>query len=505
MSSSRLSDMSWAELRERAWRIGRRWSAEELPTGDAFTGEEQSPVVQVDSHADIERRAEQLDVEEVLAIEPPATEELPNITNKQQQLSTTLVTMTATSSSTSLAAIEQPSKAAEATVAIMSEEEDERTNASKEETRTEGSERRSATAREANWRYPKKARPETRRQLVLSLVRWKEDSSPKRKGASEACSWEWKPPAEDYCIGIVRQDATEQARWVSSPAVRRAPLAPQSTVAPALATITEEKKPPPMDGTKLKAEGSSASLFAIEKATSEEEAELLAKEGAGVAFLSNPRTPPKKKEGGGGSSEKGAKKKEDLGFLHYPNPSRRTQHRQQPAPLGQAVRFSCVLGSRGVVCLGHGLAMGKDMVGLARRDGPGQLDPPMDKGYLSFGHGLVCQEKIFEYRLGPRLEEENEPHLGYVLRETGLDGVLGLVSGLSNDPSRNEEKLCDAYIVEFEKDDGGIFDHGCNLRRHVDWEEAIGVGVAGVGFVQVVEHNWKKRKRKNGGGQMWIA
>ncbi|CAL1361602.1 unnamed protein product [Linum trigynum] len=128
-----LSNLSWAELRERARRIGRRWSSEELPTGNASTGEEQPPVVQVDSHGDIERRAEQPDVEEVLTIEPPATKELPNVTNKQQQLPTTLVTMTATSSSTSLAAIEQPSKATEATVAIVSEEEGERTNASKEE------------------------------------------------------------------------------------------------------------------------------------------------------------------------------------------------------------------------------------------------------------------------------------------------------------------------------------------------------------------------------------
>ncbi|CAL1377387.1 unnamed protein product [Linum trigynum] len=151
-----LSNLSWAELRERARRIGRRWSSEELPTGCASTGEEQPLVVQVDSHGDIERRAEQPDMKEVLAIEPPATEELPNVTNKQQQLPTTLVTMTATSSSTSLAAIEQPSKATEATVAIVSEEEGERTNASKEETRTKGPERRSVTARVANWRYQKK-------------------------------------------------------------------------------------------------------------------------------------------------------------------------------------------------------------------------------------------------------------------------------------------------------------------------------------------------------------
>ncbi|CAI0551380.1 unnamed protein product [Linum tenue] len=49
--------------------------SEELPTGNATTAEEQPSVVQVDSDGDLERRAEQPDVEEVLVIEPPATEE----------------------------------------------------------------------------------------------------------------------------------------------------------------------------------------------------------------------------------------------------------------------------------------------------------------------------------------------------------------------------------------------------------------------------------------------
>ncbi|CAL1389374.1 unnamed protein product [Linum trigynum] len=37
MSSSKLSNLSWAELRDRARRIGRRWSSEESPTVQAET------------------------------------------------------------------------------------------------------------------------------------------------------------------------------------------------------------------------------------------------------------------------------------------------------------------------------------------------------------------------------------------------------------------------------------------------------------------------------------
>ncbi|CAL1352000.1 unnamed protein product [Linum trigynum] len=44
MSSSKLSNLSWAELRDRARRIGRRWSSEELSTGNATTAEEQPDV-----------------------------------------------------------------------------------------------------------------------------------------------------------------------------------------------------------------------------------------------------------------------------------------------------------------------------------------------------------------------------------------------------------------------------------------------------------------------------
>ncbi|CAL1359970.1 unnamed protein product [Linum trigynum] len=81
-----LSNLSWAELHERARRIGRRGSSEELPTGNAATAEELLSGVQVDSDGEVERRAEQSDVEDVLAIEPPATEEPPNVTNKWKQL-----------------------------------------------------------------------------------------------------------------------------------------------------------------------------------------------------------------------------------------------------------------------------------------------------------------------------------------------------------------------------------------------------------------------------------
>ncbi|CAL1407024.1 unnamed protein product [Linum trigynum] len=129
MSSSKLSNLSWAELRDRARRIGRHWSSEELPTGNATTVEEQLSVVQVDSEGEVERRAEKPDVEEVLAIEPPATEELPNVTNKQQQFPTASVTTTATSPPTQFAAVGQPprekkrNKAAEVSFVVVTEEE----------------------------------------------------------------------------------------------------------------------------------------------------------------------------------------------------------------------------------------------------------------------------------------------------------------------------------------------------------------------------------------------
>ncbi|CAI0460651.1 unnamed protein product [Linum tenue] len=169
MSSSKLSNLSWAELRDRARRIGRRWSSEELPTGNATTTEEQPSVVQVDSDGDLERRAEQPDVEEVLAIEPPATEELPNVTNKQQQLPTASVTTTAASPLTLFAAVEQSSKAADGTFAVVSEEEgdpassilvpdSEKINALEEETQTEGLERRPTSGQVASWRFRRKPR-----------------------------------------------------------------------------------------------------------------------------------------------------------------------------------------------------------------------------------------------------------------------------------------------------------------------------------------------------------
>ncbi|CAL1392137.1 unnamed protein product [Linum trigynum] len=167
MSSSKLSNLSWAELRDRVHRIGRRWSSEELPTGTATTAEEQLSVVQVDLEGEVERRAEQPDVEEVLAIEPPATKELPNVTNKQQQLPTASVTTTATSLPTLFAAVEQSSKDADGTFAVVSEEEgdpassilvpdSEKTNALEEETQTEGLERRPTPRHVASWRSRKK-------------------------------------------------------------------------------------------------------------------------------------------------------------------------------------------------------------------------------------------------------------------------------------------------------------------------------------------------------------
>ncbi|CAL1411132.1 unnamed protein product [Linum trigynum] len=167
MSSSKLSNLSWAELRDRARRINRRWSSEELPTRNATIAEEQLSVVQVDSEGEVERRAEQPDVEEVLAIEPPATEELPNVTNKLQQLSTASVTTTATSLPTLFAAVEQSSKVVDGTFMVVSEKEgdpassilvpdSEKTNALEEETQLEGLERTPTSRHVASWRSRKK-------------------------------------------------------------------------------------------------------------------------------------------------------------------------------------------------------------------------------------------------------------------------------------------------------------------------------------------------------------
>ncbi|CAL1400134.1 unnamed protein product [Linum trigynum] len=90
--SSKLSNPSWEELRERARRIGRHWNSKELPTGNAATAEEKLSVVQVDADGEVERRAEQSDVEEVLVIEPPTVGQPPSATNKQQQRLPTIST-----------------------------------------------------------------------------------------------------------------------------------------------------------------------------------------------------------------------------------------------------------------------------------------------------------------------------------------------------------------------------------------------------------------------------
>ncbi|CAL1393085.1 unnamed protein product [Linum trigynum] len=74
MSSSKLSNLSWAELRDRARRIGRRWSSEELPTGNATTAEEQLSVAQVNSGDDGEVLKEHPSVEELSASVPPEME-----------------------------------------------------------------------------------------------------------------------------------------------------------------------------------------------------------------------------------------------------------------------------------------------------------------------------------------------------------------------------------------------------------------------------------------------
>ncbi|CAL1380460.1 unnamed protein product [Linum trigynum] len=62
----------------------------------------------------------------------------------------------------------------------------------------------------------------------------------------------------------------------------------------------------------------------------------------------------------------------------------------------------------------------------------------------------------------------------------------------------------DTYFVDFGKGGGQSLGYGY-YASHVDKEEFIRVGVAGVRYVRVVDHDWKKRKRKNGGGKTWIA
>ncbi|CAL1353600.1 unnamed protein product [Linum trigynum] len=61
-------------------------TVEQLPVGDAAATEEQQPVVQVDSDNDGKRQTDQPSVEEVLATEPPAMEEISNVANEQHQL-----------------------------------------------------------------------------------------------------------------------------------------------------------------------------------------------------------------------------------------------------------------------------------------------------------------------------------------------------------------------------------------------------------------------------------
>ncbi|CAL1411362.1 unnamed protein product [Linum trigynum] len=61
-------------------------TVEQLPAGDAAAAEEQQPVVQVDSDNNGKRQTDHPSVEVVLATEPPATEEISNVANEQQQL-----------------------------------------------------------------------------------------------------------------------------------------------------------------------------------------------------------------------------------------------------------------------------------------------------------------------------------------------------------------------------------------------------------------------------------
>ncbi|CAI0376144.1 unnamed protein product [Linum tenue] len=68
-----------------------------------------------------------------------------------------------------------------------------------------------------------------------------------------------------------------------------------------------------------------------------------------------------------------------------------------------------------------------------------------------------------------------------------------------NEDMLKEEQLSDSYFIEFEKElgesFGESFGRGCDTI-HVGKGEAMGVEVAGMRFVQVVEPDWKKRKRK---------
>ncbi|CAL1361277.1 unnamed protein product [Linum trigynum] len=135
--------------------------------------------------------------------------------------------------------------------------------------------------------------------------------------------------------------------------------------------------------------------------------------------------------------------------------------------------------------VGHLDQQSRPRIGLKRASHGAQMSPLV--GTLLYGVGLAAVG-------GPRCWEQLEHLMSYLPKRLDLekkkDGFVGLEDRLK------EEQFSDPYFVEFEKEIGESFDHG-RETSHADREEAMEDRVVGVGFIRVVEHNWKKRKRTN--------
>ncbi|CAL1376688.1 unnamed protein product [Linum trigynum] len=67
---------------------------------------------------------------------------------------------------------------------------------------------------------------------------------------------------------------------------------------------------------------------------------------------------------------------------------------------------------------------------------------------------------------------------------------------VGNDDGQNEELFSDSYFVDFEKEDGRLFGYEERDTCHVGGGESRKVGLVREEFIQGIERNWKRRKRK---------